>query len=190
MGDGGDSGAPRLARMAVIPAVLVALAGVAVAGCGSDTETVTSTVTERTVTVQPTTETTTETSTSASTGTTGGSVTPGPSLSSFKSPSGNIGCYLIGGTARCDIRERSWSPPPRPANCPLDWGQGLEVGSSGSRVVCAGDTALDPSAPVLAYGRSTAKGSIECVSATEGVTCTDNANWHGFFISRQSYRLF
>lgn len=41
-------------------------------------------------------------------------------LVSFTSPSGNVGCYLDQTTVRCDISERDWSPPPRPADCELD----------------------------------------------------------------------
>jgi hypothetical protein len=66
-------------------------------------------------------------------------------LATFKSPSGNIGCMIVAGTARCDIRHRNWSPPPRPASCPhvVDYSQGLTVGASGpGRLVRAGDTAL------------------------------------------------
>ena len=54
-------------------------------------------------------------------------------LTMFRSPSANIGCELVPGFARCDIAKRNWSPPPRPASCPLDYGQGLEVGRSGDR---------------------------------------------------------
>ena len=53
-------------------------------------------------------------------------------LTSFSSPSGNIGCYIQPTNVRCDIAERNWAPPPKPASCPemTGWGQGLvlEVG--------------------------------------------------------------
>src|SRR5205085_6913333 len=71
-------------------------------------------------------------------------------LTTFRSPSGNIGCELVTAFARCDIANREWKPPPKPAGCPLDYGQGLEVGRSGpGRLVCAGDTALNPQARAL-----------------------------------------
>lgn len=75
---------------------------------------------------------------------------------SFRTPSGNIGCIgeatRAHNTVRCDIRSRSWSPPPRPASCGLDWGQGLTLDRVGrARFVCAGDTALN-TGRVLAYG--------------------------------------
>jgi hypothetical protein len=92
-------------------------------------------------------------------------------LKTFRSPSGDIGCALHESGARCDIRKRDWSPPPRPANCPeqVDYGQGIEVSHRGqSGFVCAGDTALDPK---------------------NGVTCVNQAG-HGFFLSVQSYQVF
>ena len=95
------------------------------------------------------------------------------------------------GSVRCDVSERDWSPPPPPASCELDYGQGAEVSAGGSaQLVCAGDTTLNPSAPVLAYGHATQTGGLRCVSSETGMTCTATATGHGFFISRQSYRLF
>ena len=112
-------------------------------------------------------------------------------LEIFKTPSRNIGCVLLGGQARCDIRRRDWSLPPQPASCDLDWGQGLLVGGSGpGQVVCAGDTALDPTAPVLPYGTVARHGAFDCTSRTAGITCRNRATGHGFFLARDRYRLF
>lgn len=109
----------------------------------------------------------------------------------FKTPSRNIGCVLLGGDARCDIRRRDWRTPPRPAGCDLDWGQGVFVGRTGrARFVCAGDTALDPRAPVLAYGTVARYGAFDCTSRTAGITCRNRATGHGFFLARDRYRLF
>jgi hypothetical protein len=113
-------------------------------------------------------------------------------LSEFQSPSHNIGCVLVGGSARCDIRHRTYTLPPRPKSCPhvVNFGQGVFVAGSGTgRIVCAGDTALN-AGHVLAYGSSDTFGRFACTSATTGVTCTNTHNGHGFFISIQSYRLF
>ena len=54
-------------------------------------------------------------------------------LEHFRTPSGNIGCVMFGGGARCDIRKRDWQPLPRPASCPqqVDYGQGLQVAHGG-----------------------------------------------------------
>ena len=111
----------------------------------------------------------------------------------FRTPSGNIGC--IGETAaaentiRCDIRNRTWSPPPKPKSCTLDWGQGLSLNRTGrARYVCAGDTALN-TGPKLAYGTSRKIGAITCTSRTTGLTCK-NAQGHGFTMSRTRVTRF
>ena len=41
----------------------------------------------------------------------------------------------------------------------------------------------------LPYGRSWHSGSFTCTSRVAGVTCRSRAG-HGFFVSRQNYRLF
>ena len=108
----------------------------------------------------------------------------------FQSPSGNIGCYIDKSGARCDIKHRSWSPPPAPKWCKLDYGQGAAVDKHGKAgLVCAGDTALN-NGPKLGYGHSITKGRFRCVSKTSGMRCVNRRDGHGFFISRQSYRLF
>jgi hypothetical protein len=113
-------------------------------------------------------------------------------LKTFRTPSGNIGCAMYEGGARCDIRKRDWKPLPRPAACSKEvgYGQGLEVPAGGEAgFVCAGDTALDPSASSLAYGTASRVGGSECISRTDGITCVNRAS-HGFFISVQSYQVF
>jgi hypothetical protein len=113
-------------------------------------------------------------------------------LKIFRTPSGNIGCAMYEGGARCDIRKRDWKPLPRPAACSQEvgYGQGLEVPAGGEAgFVCAGDTALDPTASSLAYGTASRVGGSECISRTDGITCVNRAG-HGFFISIQSYQVF
>jgi hypothetical protein len=113
-------------------------------------------------------------------------------LEHFRTPSGNIGCVLSEGGARCDIRKRDWKPLPRPASCPsqVDYGQGLQVAHGGqASFVCAGDTALDPGLASLSYGTAARVGGSECISRSDGVTCVNQAG-HGFFISVQSYQVF
>ena len=115
-------------------------------------------------------------------------------LTAFNSPSGNIGC-IVGTSygARCDIKSKDWSRGPRPAGCPkeVDWGQGLIVGRTGKgHIVCAGDTALSNGGPKLAYGDSKTVGRFKCTSRTSGMTCKNTLNGHGFFLSKQKYRLF
>jgi hypothetical protein len=112
----------------------------------------------------------------------------------FQSPSGNIGCIVdTSYGARCDIANKDWSRGPRPKGCPTftDWGQGLIVGKTGKgHIVCAGDTALSNGGGTLGYGKSKSAGRFTCTSRTSGVTCRNTRNNHGFFISKQKYRLF
>ena len=112
-------------------------------------------------------------------------------VTSFTSPSGNIGCYIEPGRARCDIRERNWTPPPKAASCPdfMGWGQGLELSTGEpAGVVCAGDTALTNGNP-LAYGDTIVGGSIECTSLPSGMSCWDTQYGGEFTLSRQGYQL-
>ena len=109
----------------------------------------------------------------------------------FASPSGNISCMMDVDWVRCDIRERDWSPPPRPADCShqTDFGQGISLNTAGpAAFVCAGDTTLGADS-VLPYGLSRGVPGLECESRVAGITCTNN-DGHGFFLSRQAYRLF
>ena len=107
----------------------------------------------------------------------------------FSTPSGNISCALRQETARCDIAQRAWSPPARPADCVFDWGPTLLVGPSGDgRFGCVSDTVYRPDV-VVPYGRSVRDGTTACDVLPEGVTCRA-ASGHGFFVSAESYRLF
>ena len=111
-------------------------------------------------------------------------------LVGFTSPSGNVGCIVDSAYIRCDISERDWSPPPRPADCEFDYGQGISL-SSGEEAafVCAGDTALGGGEP-LDYDQSVSVGLMQCDSAESGVTCRDTTTGHGFTIAREAYRVF
>jgi hypothetical protein len=175
----------------------VAVVATAVAGCGSSaSKTVTVTTQATTPATAPATSTTSTasgiaTTQSPTTATQPAAVTV--HLSDFRSPSGNIGCIILSGGARCDISKRNWSPPARPASCStvVDFGQGLAVNPSGpGRFVCAGDTALNPQATPLPYGQDSSVGSVTCASTTAGVTCTNTNTGHGFFIAVQGYRVF
>ncbi|WP_313958176.1 DUF6636 domain-containing protein [Mycobacterium simulans] len=117
-------------------------------------------------------------------------------LTGFLSPSGNVGCKISPTSVRCDIDQRDWSPPPRPADCRLDYGQGISIGSGGlAHFVCAGDTVrvLPPfggAGEPLAYRQAIKAGPIRCESAESGITCRDAGSGHGFSISREAYQLF
>jgi uncharacterized protein DUF6636 len=109
----------------------------------------------------------------------------------FQSPSGNIGCFIGKSGVRCDIRARDWSPPPKPASCDLDWGQGVAVDKRDRKAywVCAGDTTLG-AGDALDYGRSIGAGLLICESEESGMTCRDTETGRGFTISKQAYEIF
>jgi hypothetical protein len=112
-------------------------------------------------------------------------------IPTFRTPSGNIICAYYNRSLRCDIRSGLKPKPSRPRGCPsyTDFGQGLTLGPRRAGVVCAGDTLLGEVAPALAYGHAWRRGTITCHSRITGLTCR-NTRRHGFFLSRQSWRLF
>jgi hypothetical protein len=111
-------------------------------------------------------------------------------LSGFVSPTGNVSCMIDADWARCDIIDRDWSPPARPADCEFDYGQGISLApGEPAQFVCAGDTAFGAD-EVLPYGDSITAGVLRCESAEEGITCRDTQTSHGFSISQRAYQLF
>ena len=109
----------------------------------------------------------------------------------FKSPSGNIHCQYFDRELRCDIAQLAAPVPPKPRDCELDWGRAFAIDAnsrSGARL-CHGDTAMDNSLPVLAYGNVWRRDGFTCTSEQTGVTCS-NALGHGFSLSRAVQRLF
>ena len=111
----------------------------------------------------------------------------------FQSPSKNIACQFFTddkrNVLRCDIGEMSTNPR-RPADCDLEWGHAFELSSKGSGTrLCYGDTVLDKSLPVLAYGEVWQRGGFTCTSEQSGITCF-NADRHGFSLSRAKQEVF
>jgi hypothetical protein len=161
-------------------------------GCGGGTKTVTRTETQ--AQTQATVTATTPTQTTVTTT----EPVPQPSPSGnhgphyFETPSHNIGCFIDRHSARCDIRERTWNPPPEPKSCikfGVDYGQGIGFGDGRADFVCAGDTTLGGPG-LLGYGHTAQRGTTVCLSRTVGITCRNTSTGHGFFLSRTTYRLF
>jgi hypothetical protein len=133
-----------------------------------------------------------------------------PGLRFFQTADTNIACGMVKGKkarrkhghkfsklpgeARCDLKSHSWTAPPRPSYCDLDWGFGVAVSDKGlGGYVCAGDTVADELAPVLAPGGAITLGRYSCsvpvVPATT-VRCQNNLTVHGFEVSADSVLLF
>lgn len=182
----------RARRTLLVPLAAIALL---ITACGdeeaSSTVTQTETVTESTSSTEETSsiEETTSTTTSSNGGTPPTDSTVAE-LTGFTSPTGNIGCFIDRRSVRCDIRERDWDPPQAPADCQLDYGQGISLTAGGAPdFVCAGDTAQD-AGEALPYGQSIAAGLLRCESEQSGMTCRDVETGRGFSIAKQGYELF
>ncbi|MCA1478231.1 MULTISPECIES: DUF6636 domain-containing protein [Bradyrhizobium] len=111
----------------------------------------------------------------------------------FLTPSKNIACQFFTdngqGVLRCDIMNMDVRPR-RPADCELDWGHAFEMSAKGAASrICAGDTVMDPSLPVLAYGEVWQRGGFMCRSEQTGLTCF-NAMQRGFSLARGKQEVF
>ena len=105
----------------------------------------------------------------------------------FFTPSKNIACQFFTdngqGVLRCDIMNID-TRPRRPADCELEWGNAFEMSAKGAAGrICAGDTVMDPSLPVLAYGEVWQRAGFTCRSEQTGLTCF-NAMQRGFSLAR------
>jgi len=111
----------------------------------------------------------------------------------FLTPSNNIACHFFAdngqGVLRCDIVNME-ARPHRPADCERDYGQAFEMSAKGSaNRICAGDTVMDPSLPVRAYGAVWQRTSLTCRSEQIGLTCF-NAMQQGFSLARAEQKVF
>lgn len=120
-------------------------------------------------------------------------------LPGFHSPSGNIRCFLVAGTLRCDLGHADYAAAlqaycMRPGGAGLDW-HGFELGAARKgAVTCSGGILYSPgqerpSYANLPYGASWRRGAFTCRSRVAGVTCR-NGKGHGLFLSRQSWRAW
>ncbi|MDO5647677.1 MAG: hypothetical protein Q4G20_07055 [Paracoccus sp. (in: a-proteobacteria)] len=90
---------------------------------------------------------------------------------------------------RCDILRYTPTTPPRPADCPLDWGGAFWLGVRGpAKMICAGDTVADPGTRMVSYGRIVVHHNLSCAVRETGVTCT-NDKGQGFRLSRARQQL-
>jgi hypothetical protein len=109
----------------------------------------------------------------------------------FLTPSKNIGCTLSATSVRCDIGRREWAPPSKPADCALDYGNGLYVEKAKTAgFMCAGDSLLGATKNILEYGYALRAGDFLCDSESVAMRCANQRTGHGFMLSVQSYKLF
>ena len=118
-------------------------------------------------------------------------------LPAIQTPSQNIFCIASPASSgqptpelRCDIKQMTDRAPPAPANCPGAYGDAFFIDPTGpGKLECHGDTAINPSDPVLAYGATWTVYGFSCLSQTTGLTCR-NSQGHGFSISREAQKVF
>lgn len=108
----------------------------------------------------------------------------------FRTPSGNIACRMDADEVRCDVTDRTWTVPARPADCAGAWATGAVVRGSDEGTLSCVDGELGAGAAVLGYGEAVRLGSTVCVSRPSGVRCENGATLHGFAVSRTSFDLF
>jgi hypothetical protein len=108
----------------------------------------------------------------------------------FHTPSKNIYCSLTRSTVRCDIAQKSWRPPAKPADCQLDWGNGMFIDAGKAGITCTGDTLIGAATEILPYGRGLRSGSVLCTSESAGLTCKDEKSGRGFTLAMARYSIF
>ncbi|MDG6101446.1 hypothetical protein Daura_39725 [Dactylosporangium aurantiacum] len=109
----------------------------------------------------------------------------------FRTPSANIGCGVFPDSVRCTILTKTWTPPPAPADCDLDWGSSLGLDPQhGATLVRAGDSAFTPDAKVIAYGHALRVGTVLCTSTETHLRCESVTTKHGFTVAKETYTVF
>ena len=108
----------------------------------------------------------------------------------FRTPSGQIGCFYTTGPTflRCDVRYRTRFTGRRCAEG--EYGPAFGMTPAGrAHALCVSDSAIEPRAPVLGYGKTRRFGPYSCTSRRSGLTCT-NRTGHGWTLSRSAQKLF
>ena len=114
----------------------------------------------------------------------------------FKTPSGNIQCYVGVGDSSdidCTIWDRSGPPAaPKPASCRGPWGHRVQMAERGPvSLICGapGPRNTAPGVEVAPYGQTGRWGGISCSSTPQGLDCR-NGSGHGFRLSRASQQVW
>ena len=85
----------------------------------------------------------------------------------------------------------SYTPPPAPADCHLDWGHAFALDTDGSvGYLCAGDTTFGPDLPVAAPGTRARTGSSRCDVQDHSIECVVDQTDGGLFLSPERAWIF
>jgi uncharacterized protein DUF6636 len=118
---------------------------------------------------------------------------PSVRLIGFRMPSRNIACQYFRAefghkaVIRCDLLSGLRPQPTR--HCELDWAGVAMTRRGKASPVCAGDTVYDKRLRILHYGHTWKHRGIGCKSTRAGLKC-HNRRGHGFFLSRQRWRVY
>lgn len=122
-------------------------------------------------------------------------------LPGFRSPSGNIRCFVLvghSGDLLCTIATADYAKTLQ-ARCidggvGVDW-HGFALGAKNRAALnCSGGIQYDPATDTLptarlAYGSKWRHGDFSCTSSRTGVICRNHTG-HGLFVSRASWRAW
>lgn len=107
------------------------------------------------------------------------------SQTSFRSPSGNIHCFLTSdATVQCWVLS---APCKGYLGATYAYSWAFDASRRPSRF-CPGDFVRG--SRVLGYGKSLRLAGNRCVSEKKGVTCIRLSSGRGFFLSRERQRIF
>jgi hypothetical protein len=112
----------------------------------------------------------------------------------FQTPSGNILCSVVDGTATCRVIDHTYALPPRGDCAEPGWGNSVWL-SQGKAPFLPCDTEQPgeyhgmPARMTLDYGQTQSAGTMSCDSEQSGVTCADSSTGHFFTVSRDTLRL-
>jgi hypothetical protein len=122
-------------------------------------------------------------------------------LPGFRSPSGNISCLFLAdrpATLLCKVAHADYAKELQdrcmgPTGAGVDW-HGFELSAARKgMIVCSGGALYPgtdrPSYVTLPYGKTWRQKMFSCSSRVTGVNCS-NPNGHGFFLSRQTWRVW
>jgi hypothetical protein len=111
----------------------------------------------------------------------------------FKSPSGNIACWVADDDAGCQVLDHTYASWPggcsSPAIANFSLGQGKPVELHCDSTIPGIKYPATYGAPTLDYGKTYSVGVMSCDSEPAGVTCTDGSTGHFFRVSRESYEV-
>ncbi|MBB2924939.1 hypothetical protein [Cellulomonas cellasea] len=110
----------------------------------------------------------------------------GAGLASFTTQLRNIACTMSDEGVTCTIADKTFVPPGAEA-CTGTIGHVVVAGAEGVDTPCVDGPApakAAPDVPVLEYGSTSTVGGWTCTSATNGVTCVEDASGTGFRLAR------